>query len=84
MRQRIGGIVQRAAHTPADVETARHANHADGVQTVGILDDFRLQGFRRNGGRKAVRFDGMDRFGDVLRFPIQLRERQSGFLRRHA
>lgn len=43
---RVGGVVQRAAHAAADIEAARHADQADGVEAIGILQDLRLQRLR--------------------------------------
>ncbi|MNT02876.1 hypothetical protein D3C72_1373880 [compost metagenome] len=83
-RQRIGGIVQRAAHASTNIETPRYANHADSVQTVCVLNDFCLQALRGNGCGEAVGLDGMGGFGNVLRLPAQLFEHQGAFLCRHA
>lgn len=43
---RVGGIIQRAAHAAADIEAARHADQANGVETIGVLQDPRLQRLR--------------------------------------
>ncbi len=52
LRLRILWIVQRAAHTSGDVKGARHAEHAKGVETVGVLHDFRFERGRRDVGGK--------------------------------
>ncbi|MEM5453264.1 hypothetical protein VSR69_00170 [Paraburkholderia phytofirmans] len=47
---RISRIVQGAPHPPCDVEAARHAQHAERVEPVGVLQRFRFERGRRDGG----------------------------------
>lgn len=44
---RIRSVIQRAAHAAADIEAAGYANQANGVETIGVLQDLRFQRLRR-------------------------------------
>ena len=43
-RFRVLWVIQRAAHATGDVKSARNAEHAKGIETVGVLHDFRFEG----------------------------------------
>ena len=53
---RVGGIIQRAAHAAADIEAARHADQANGVETIGVLQDL-ASSVCGDAGGKTVCFD---------------------------
>lgn len=57
--ERIVTVKQRTIKRAGRVEHARQANGTQRFETIGILNDLRLQGFRRNGGAKAVCFNRM-------------------------
>lgn len=75
-------VVQRTAHAPGNVEGTRHAEHAKGVEAVGVLDDFRFEGDGRDVGAEAMGFDGVDDRCDFCARPIQGYQYCRSFLRR--
>jgi N-acetyl-gamma-glutamyl-phosphate reductase len=82
--QRVLGVVKRGAGAPGDIEAAGHADQADGVQTVGVLQDAGFQCFRSDAGGKAVRCNGMGHGCDARDGPAQACQDLVGPLGREA
>lgn len=68
---RISDVVEGASETACNVEAARHADHPDGVQAVGILEDLRFERFGRDPARETVRCYRMGDGADTVLVLIQ-------------
>ncbi|MNV73941.1 hypothetical protein D3C71_1671180 [compost metagenome] len=77
--QGVRGIVKRAAHAPGDVKRARHAEHAEGVEAVGVLKDFRFQGDGSDVRRKTVGLNDVGNGSYPGLWPVQLAQEGHGF-----
>lgn len=69
---RIGRIVKAGAEPPGNVETARRPDHSDGIQPVGVLQDFCFQRFRCKIGRKTMSEDCVGDRLDAARWPLSV------------
>lgn len=67
---RIGWIVKTGTEPPGNVETARRTDHPDGIQPVGILQDFCFQRFGGKIGRKTMGEDCVGDRLDAARWPL--------------
>jgi hypothetical protein len=55
----IDGVVELGPHVTAKHEAATKADCSEGLDSVGVLENFCLDGTRSNIGREAVGFDGV-------------------------
>ncbi len=81
-RSRIEWIIEARGHASADIEAARRADHADCVETIGILQNFRFHRFRRDVGGKTVGGDRMRNGRNRIRLPAERLQNAGRLLRR--
>jgi hypothetical protein len=74
LSMRVGRIVERGVQAAGDVEAAGGADHADGIEPVRILQDFRFERFRWDVGGEGMGEDGVGHGGYFIHRPAETRE----------
>jgi len=67
-------MIQRAAQSSADVETACDSYGADRVEPVGVLEDLRFQRLRHQAAGETMGLDRMRQPVNAHRVPRQWRD----------
>ena len=78
----VGGFIQGAAHAARRIKAARHADEADGIKPVGILQNFRLYAFGFDSAGITVRLDGVSDGRNSVLSPAVFRQEARRFFGR--
>ncbi|SCM75503.1 hypothetical protein KL86PLE_20171 [uncultured Pleomorphomonas sp.] len=80
----VAGVVKMVVQPAGDVEAAGRADHADGVEPIGVLQDAGFQRDRLDAAGKTVRLDGMRHLFPPVRFPADIGQDVARLLRRQS